>query len=327
MKTLVVHPGAMGDLILSLPALNGLKREWPGDTITLAANVDFSTAIARQYADEFLSFSSIPLSRLFGPGEPTEQDKTFWRSFGRILSWTGAGDSAFTNRLNQIHPSVLIGNWRSRPGEFRHVADLFLNSIAPWLPITPERPFPLIVPGPADQNRVERLICDLGIPPGREIIAVHPGGGNQIKRWPADRFRSLMALLLETTAAEILVIEGPAETGLGSEVTCSLNPDRVHCARGLPAGILAALLARAGGYLGNDSGVSHLAGAVGVRCLVLFGPTDPRNWRPLGAHVKVLRRNDGCAACQDGTSSIHCCMHSLEIPEVFDSLADWCWPQ
>jgi ADP-heptose:LPS heptosyltransferase len=77
-------------------------------------------------------------------------------------------------------------------------------------------------------------------------------------------------------------IAGPAEAGdpllLGAPA-----------ARDLPLPDLAALLARATAYLGNDSGVSHLAAAVGVPSVVLFGPTDRRRWRPLGTHVGALQ--------------------------------------
>ncbi|MFN8640815.1 MAG: glycosyltransferase family 9 protein [Candidatus Binatia bacterium] len=69
---------------------------------------------------------------------------------------------------------------------------------------------------------------------------------------------------------------------------------------GEPLARVAALLARAHRYLGNDSGISHLAGLVGARAVVIFGDTDPAVWAPAGATVRVLRAALPCAACGAG---------------------------
>jgi heptosyltransferase-2 len=116
------------------------------------------------------------------------------------------------------------------------------------------------------------------------FLAIHPGSGAPRKNWPADRFAALAERL--AGGRSFLLIEGPAD-GEAATAASSL-PGAVH-ARDLPPRALGAVLAQAGVYVGNDSGVSHLAAAWGAPVLTLFGPTDPAQWAPIGPRVKVLR--------------------------------------
>jgi ADP-heptose:LPS heptosyltransferase len=127
------------------------------------------------------------------------------------------------------------------------------------------------------------------LPPS--FLAVHPGSGASRKNWPPERFASVVEAM--AGGRPWLLIEGPADAeaartlrGLGGAV---------H-AQDLPARALGAVLAQAGLYVGNDSGVSHLAAAWGAPTLALFGPTDPRQWAPIGPTVTVVRSRDGTMA-------------------------------
>ncbi len=119
------------------------------------------------------------------------------------------------------------------------------------------------------------------------FLAVHPGSGSPSKSWPGERFASFVRHH-EPAAPWVLVI-GPADEEAASPL---LGLPGVVPVRDLPLRPLGALLSQAGLYLGNDSGVTHLAAAVGAPTLALFGPTDPSTWSPLGPHVKVLRSPD-----------------------------------
>ncbi len=117
------------------------------------------------------------------------------------------------------------------------------------------------------------------------FLALHPGSGSPAKSWPADRFAALAARL--AGGARILVVLGPAE----EDQRWDRDPG-VVVARDLPLRTLGALLSRAGLFVGNDSGVSHLAAAAGAPTLALFGPTDPALWAPVGHSVRWLRAPD-----------------------------------
>jgi heptosyltransferase-2 len=119
------------------------------------------------------------------------------------------------------------------------------------------------------------------------FLAIHPGSGAPRKNWPADRFAALAGRL--AGGRPFLLVEGPADADAAAPAS-RLAP-AVH-ARDLHPRVLGAVLARAGLYVGNDSGVSHLAAAWGAPVLALFGPTDPAQWAPVGPRVRVLRAKD-----------------------------------
>jgi heptosyltransferase-2 len=136
------------------------------------------------------------------------------------------------------------------------------------------------------------------------LIAVHPGSGSPRKNWPFSRWIELInrldgPILLVLGEAEqewiptcrsLLAGDEPASpTAIESPASRLLHP-HIQLAHNLPLPELAAALARCRLFLGHDSGVSHLAAAVGTPCVLLFGPTDPAMWAPPGNHVRVLRR-------------------------------------
>ena len=122
----------------------------------------------------------------------------------------------------------------------------------------------------------------------RTFLAVHPGSGSARKNWPRERFAALVDAL--AAGRPWLLAEGPAD--VESARALGEGPHVVH-ARALPPRVLGAILARAALYVGNDSGVSHLAAAWGAPTLALFGPTDPRQWAPVGPRVAVIRSGEG----------------------------------
>jgi heptosyltransferase III len=123
------------------------------------------------------------------------------------------------------------------------------------------------------------------------FLAVHPGSGSPVKNWAPSGFLSLVEHL--SADRPWLLIEGPADAAAASFL---LSHPRAVRAHGLPARVLGAVVARAGLYVGNDSGVSHLAAAFGAPTLALFGPTDPAIWSPVGRRVTTVRSRDGTMA-------------------------------
>jgi heptosyltransferase-3 len=146
----------------------------------------------------------------------------------------------------------------SQPDDDEHVARYLLRTLEPLAIDLSFDDHPLAVtPLPSDE------------------VLVHTGSGSPAKNWPPEEFRAVIRVL----QAPVRLIVGEADSPPGDALPTLHHP---------PLEELAARLAGCRAYLGNDSGVSHLAGLCGARTVALFGPTNPQVWRPVGPHVDVL---------------------------------------
>jgi ADP-heptose:LPS heptosyltransferase len=141
----------------------------------------------------------------------------------------------------------------------------------------------VLVPSEEERRQAAALVDRL--PAG--FLAIHPGSGSPSKNWPATRFVELVSRT--SGGRQWLLCVGPAEEAITPRLA-SL-PGAV-IASGLPPRVLGAVLSRAGVFVGNDSGVSHLAAAWGAPVVALFGPTDPTVWAPVGTVVRTVRAAD-----------------------------------
>jgi|Deesub1362A_J573_1020465.scaffolds.fasta_scaffold00140_63 ADP-heptose:LPS heptosyltransferase len=127
-------------------------------------------------------------------------------------------------------------------------------------------------------------------------ILIHPGSGSPKKNWPASRFARLMEALQKEGYKRIGIVQGPQDAEpvrdlfrKGAQGEILLCEDLLHLLRILKGGAL---------YIGNDSGPTHLAAALGVPTLAIFGPSDPLQWSPMGSAVTVLyNAKAACAPC------------------------------
>ena len=131
MEILLIHPGGLGDIILALPAIALLRDKFRSARITLAANLDHVAPIRGAYVERAVSLSTLPLHNLYGDNTLPPSEVRFWKSFDRIISWTGSGDAAFVKRMKEVHPDACIGSWRPDPQEQRHVSQLFVDTLGP----------------------------------------------------------------------------------------------------------------------------------------------------------------------------------------------------
>jgi ADP-heptose:LPS heptosyltransferase len=151
---------------------------------------------------------------------------------------------------------------------------------------------------------------------------LHPGAGATWKRWPAASFARL-ALALRDRGHQIALVEGPADEEAVREVLAQAGPLPVIREADLRA--LARLLAQARSFVGNDSGVTHLAAMAGARTIALFGPTDPASWAPLGdVHIlrhcrDATRRQGEIRICTDPE-----CMAAIAVEEVLEVIDIHC---
>lgn len=148
---------------------------------------------------------------------------------------------------------------------------------------------PLLAPSDAECAEARER---LGVPASKYVV-LHPGSGGDAKRWPSARFAALGERIPAELGCNVVVLIGPADEDVEAELAAAWGGrSGVTMAINWPLRLVMALLSMARGYVGNDSGVTHLA-ARACRTLAIFGPTDPAVWQPLGRHVQVLRAPEG----------------------------------
>jgi ADP-heptose:LPS heptosyltransferase len=187
--------------------------------------------------------------------------------------------AVLVERLRMIVPRVVACDPQP-PGD-RHAAEWYLGALHALGVPAQLGPLPPLEPTPEEHAAAARVLGALR----HRFLALHPGSGSPAKNWAAEPFAAVANALAPARAYAL--IEGPADREAVERVH-ALAPQGVRL-RSLPLRTLGAVLTRALLYVGNDSGVSHLAAAYGASCLVAFGPTDPIVWAPLGPRVATLR--------------------------------------
>jgi hypothetical protein len=250
-RRLIVRPGGIGDFIVSLPALECLRAEYC-EVWAAAANVPLA-----RFADRARPIAGTGLDLLAVTEPPASLLETL-RGFDSIVSWYGANRPEFRQLVCRLNLPFTF--FPALPPETagQHAADFYLEQV---------RSLRACI-----SDGVPRIEC----PSGRENFAViHPFSGSPRKNWPIEKYRTLAGRLQRRMPVSWCA--GPEDPPLEEAVRMDNLYD------------LGCWLARAQLYVGNDSGITHLAAAVGTPVLALFGPTDPAVWGPRGANVRIAR--------------------------------------
>lgn len=282
------RPGALGDSLVLAPALGAIRRRFPGARVTVACQPGAARLMRESgLADDAFSQDDTRLLPLFSAGPAGMPAGGVPGPFDVAVAWLRdpAGTVAEALRAWGAE-TVIVAPSLPEPASGGHVVEhIFATLAGIGLTAGDAPPVPLLR-APAEDVAWARDYVP-GLTAGRrELIVVHPGSGGRRKNWPPEAFAAVAGLLSEEFG--VLFVGGPAdeEALAGVSATYAGVPT---VARDLPLGRLAALLQCCAAYLGNDSGVSHLAALLGVPTVALFGPTDPRLWRPYGPRVTTLR--------------------------------------
>jgi heptosyltransferase III len=296
-RVLVIFPGALGDLVCLGPALNALARRHPGASLELMARGELARFAVARFSFARFSFVRIGTARaysraysidrrevtaLFAEDADLIEAAEFFRSFTHIYSFFASEDACFRHALAKAAAPAAVSFHAFRPAGAGHVAAGYLNEIGEREAPPDRHPDEHLDVLRGDLAEAAQALARLGLN-GACFILFFPGSGSAYKNWPADNFAALANALAPPLRA--LVVLGPAEAAI----------EPIFSARGIarlrdqPLSTVAGLARLAAGFVGNDSGVSHLAAAAGAPGVVIFGPTDPDRWRPMG-RVTVIRR-------------------------------------
>jgi heptosyltransferase-2 len=302
-RILVIRGGAIGDFILTLPAIKLLRDRFPQARIEILGYPDIiALAENRFYGDAIRSLEYGPLARFFAsdaalPAELTE----YFGSFDLILSYLFDPDGIFQNNLKRCGIKMLIAG-PSKLGGHEHAA-LQLARLLEQIGLYLQDPAARIYPTEGDRAFARDILGHSRKP----VIALHPGSGSATKNWPIEKWKELGEHLFATDRT-VLVLAGEADEERLRLLETAWEDKPARFAKNFALPHLAALLEDSV-FLGHDSGISHLAAAVGARSILLFGPTDPAVWAPANENVTVLRAPEGD-------------LRLLTVDQVIDAIGD-----
>ncbi len=288
-RILVIRGGAIGDFVLTLPAIKLLRDNFPDSHLEILGYKQI-VALAEQrfYADATRSIEYAGLASFFAKGAalPTEL-AGYFASFDLIVSYLFDSDKIFETNLRRCGVETLLVGSPKISGD-DHAAAQLARPLEE-LGLSLHRPSARIFPSAADRE-FARSLLELSATP---MFALHPGSGSATKNWPLTSWRELAAQLLRSGAARSLLVVGGEADLEGLATMNDLRDARVQFAENLPLPHLAALLERCAMFIGHDSGISHIAAAVGTSSVLLFGPSDPDIWAPRNTNVRILRAASG----------------------------------
>ena len=300
----VIFPGALGDFICFMPALETLRHV---AFVDLFARSEFADIVPDGI--RISSLESPCISRLFRSApEEDDDDRRFFDAYDEVYSWHGSGNREFVRRLKSL-AGCRAHVFRFRPVHaLMHQTDYYLGCLG-HCSAGPEQPAILFRSGAVrwcENFWIEHALH------GRAILTIAPGSGAREKNWPKEFFLEVIQWWCKATRGRVLLLSGPVEQERGGieQLTSACT-----VASGLSLSQAAALLAHSDLYIGNDSGISHLAAASGVRTVALFGPSDAHQWSPRGKKVTVLRRGVGCSPC--GEPTMKSCPHRGCLTEFY----------
>jgi ADP-heptose:LPS heptosyltransferase len=289
-RILVIRGGAIGDFILTLPALKALRDMRPQAHMEILGYKHIAVlAENRFYAQAVRSIEYGLLARFFARNSelPAELDDYF-ASFDLIVSYLYDPDRIFETNLRRCGVENLICGPARIAENAGHAARQLAQPIEE-LGIKVVDFAERIFPSTEDREFAREFLASMPQP----IIAIHPGSGSHEKNWPSDKWIGLFSQTNGFADVErLLVISGEADETQTDQLEREWNNRGVRFAKNLSLPRLAAVLEHAM-FIGHDSGISHLAAAAGANCVLLFGPTSPDVWAPKNDNVQVLRSPSG----------------------------------
>jgi heptosyltransferase-2 len=283
-RILVIRGGAIGDFLLTLPAIAALRRQFPEAHLEILGYPHIAElAKAGGWVDAVQPIEARGMAGFFARhGELDEGLSNYFAGFHLILSYLYDPDDIFKSNVSVCtHAQLIRGPHRPDASQSIHATRAYLKPLE-QLAIFEADPIPRLSVSGEGLERVS--------------LAMHPGSGSDRKNWPEARWAGLLEQLLSRTDHRFLIVGGEAEGRRLERLTAGLPAGRVAVARSMSLVALAAQLQQCTAFVGHDSGITHLAAALGLPCVVLWPDTAESVWRPQGERIVVLKEPRGLRA-------------------------------
>lgn len=340
LKILIIRLDRIGDVVLSLPAVQAIRRRFPNAHIAMMVRPYAQSVVSgNPWIDEVIPYyyekrgrhSSIlgnlrfmreivnrrfDVAFIFHPGHRSHLIPFFTGIPYRIGFQKGLDSFLLTKRIpDRCHEGL------------KHESEYILDIVRAFGVDTnfeKELVWPVFT---EDELLAQDLFTAKGWSEGAPFIAIHPGASCASKRWPQESFSEVGARVLRETSLNIVLVGGneDKEAAHTIETECGDRTRVLNLAGQLTLKQLAAVLKKASVLVSNDSGPAHVAAAVGTRTLCIFGRNEPglssRRWRTLGQGHQIIQKDVGCVTCLAHRCTIDFeCLKAVSSDNVFQVL-------
>jgi len=297
----IVHPGTLGDMLLALPALHALRTAYPSHMVGLVAaqQVGQLFKVSGEVQAVFGTEGDALTSLYMGADACRGSLRGFLDACDLAVCWVSDSDERLVSTFRALGvQTVLVRSPGSYAAEPLHQTDRYLATIEQVASASAAFQGIRLPDALMREARIRLRGLELGTHP---VVIIHPGSGSPHKCVDPEFFETVVHWC-ERRGATPIMLQGPADEKAVSRLRAMVP--RVPVLQNLDLQVMAAVLSQASLFVGHDSGVSHLAAALRVPTVALFGPTDPRRWAPRGPSVRVLR--GAACLCADWTDVRAC---------------------
>ena len=287
MHVLIVRPGAIGDSLLTFPILEALRTRYKDCTITYVGNSAVLPLIsAASLADETFDYGSLMWSELFASsGLHSMPLKTMMQRVDYAICWLRDSDGIVQRNLqSQRIKHIVVAPGRPANEDTIHIVSYLAQTIGIVDSVASSYHLQLKHETTDDEVMVRKVQT---VRP----FAIHPGSGGALKCWPVSHFAAIIRAIWQH-GIPVLLLAGPADDMRVAQLLdlTGTSPKESLLTRltNVPLLDVAAQLQQCRGYLGNDSGITHLAAMLNIPTLALFGPSNSAIWHPIGSHVTII---------------------------------------
>ncbi len=276
----IIHQGALGDTVLLLPLLRALRVRFGGCAIEVVTKANLGQMLQMLgFVEAYASADDREHCAWFAEPETSDSPRSrpVWAGADILISAVSSGHDAWAKNARSARRGIQSANPeaglfffepRPPPDFAGHVCEWHREQLAS-LSLEPP-PLPLLRPNPDG------------------AVLIHPGSGGDAKCWPREKFLALARSLKRNGILPTFILGEVEQEKWGRALIEELQ-DEFSWYLHMGLFELAERMGRARLFLGNDAGVTHLASAMGVPVMALFGPSDDRQWRPIGPEVRVIR--------------------------------------
>jgi ADP-heptose:LPS heptosyltransferase len=288
-RILIIRGGAVGDFIVTLPIIKAIRLAHSEAEVDILGYPSIAElALGRGYAECVGRVDAVEWAPLFNAGaELGDAEKNYIAQFDSVFCIWPDGDGVMVDNLCCAGArSVVNINPMPPDGAGVHVIDFMAAQMATE-GFAVEFPVPELAPSEEDRWWAERFMR-VTMAGEKPLLGIHPGSGSRKKNWSADGYAAVASYWTQRRDGHILLTLGPADD-LAIEAFSDMGSDEgVFVLRNESLPRVAACVEYCEAFVGNDSGISHLAAAVRMPVLALFGPTDPVIWQPRSPRVRTL---------------------------------------